>query len=97
MLTRTFSIGVAVVTMATSAALAATLTERLQAERMTVVGVDRTAGRFLCAEHRRWTPVVKADLREVRPGDIVRVEPATGKPAHIVVLRTAPDELASPE
>ena len=97
MLTRTFSIGVAVVTMAASAALAANLTERLQAERMTVVGVDRAAGRFLCAEHRRWTPVVEADLRDVRPGDIVRVEPAAGKPAHIVVVRAAADELASPE
>ena len=97
MLTRSFSISLAVVTMAASAAVAATLTERLQAERMTVVGVDRTAGRFLCAEHRRWTPVVKADLRDVHPGDIVRVEHATGKPAHIVVVRTGVDELASPE
>jgi hypothetical protein len=97
MLTRTISIGVAIVTMAASAALAANLTERLQGERMTVVGIDQAVGRFLCAEHRRWTPVVKADLRDVRPGDIVRVERATGKPAHIVVVRTATDELASPE
>jgi hypothetical protein len=40
---------------------------------------------------------VLADLREVQPGDIVRVEPAKGKPAHIVVVRTAADEIASPE
>ena len=97
MLKRTFPFSLAVVVMAASAALAAGLTDRLQAERMTVVRVDHAAGRFECAEHRRWTAVLRADLREVHPGDIVKVEPAKGKPARIVVVRTAADEIASPE
>jgi hypothetical protein len=97
MLKRTFPFILAVVVVAASAALAAGLTDRLQAERMTVVRVDHAAGRFLCAEHGRWTAVLRADLRDVQQGDIVRVEPAKGKPAHIVVVRTAADELTSPE
>ena len=97
MLMRTLSISLAAVTMAAGTALAADVTERLRMERMTVVGVDQVAGRFLCAEHHRWMRVVKADLRNVHAGDIVRVEHATGKPTHIVVVRAAADELASPE
>ena len=97
MVKRTFPVSLAVVMMAASAALAAGLTDSLQAERMTVVKVDHAAGRFECAEHRRWTAVLRADLREVHPGDIVKVEPAKGKPARIVVVRTAADEIASPE
>jgi hypothetical protein len=97
MLKRTFPFSLAVVVMAASAALAAGLTDRLQTERMTVVRVDHDAGRFQCAEHRRWTSALKADLRDVQQGDIVRVEPAKGKPARIVVVRTAVDEIASPE
>jgi hypothetical protein len=97
MLTRTFSIGLAVVAMAASGAAAANLTERMQAERMTVIGVDQAGGRFQCAEHRRWTRVVKADLRGVNLGDIVRVEHAAGKSTRIVVVRAAADELSSPE
>ena len=97
MLKRTFPFSLAAVVLAASAALAAGLTDRLQAERMTVVKVDHAAGRFECAEHRRWTVVLRADLREVHPGDIVKVEPAKGKPARMVVVRTAADEIASPE
>ena len=97
MLKRTFPFSLAVVVMAAPAALAAGLTDRLQAERMTVVRVDHAAGRFLCAEHGRWTSTLRADLRDVQQGDIVRVESAKGKPAHIVVVRTAADEIASPE
>ena len=97
MVKRTFPVSLAAIMMAASAALSAGLTDSLQAERMTVVKVDHAAGRFQCAEHRRWTAVLKEDLREVQPGDIVRVEPAKGKPAHIVVVRTAADEIASPE
>lgn len=97
MRTRTLTISLAVVAMAASGAAAANLTERMQAERMTVIGVDHGAGRFECAEHRRLTHVIKADLRNVHLGDIVRVEHAAGKPAHIVVVRAAEDELMSPE
>jgi hypothetical protein len=97
MLKRTFPFSLAAVVIAASAALAAGVTDRLQTDRMTVVRVDHAAGRFECAEHLRWTTVLKADLRGVNPGDIVKVEPAKGKPARIVVLRTAADEIASPE
>jgi hypothetical protein len=97
MLKRIFPFSLAVVVMAASAALAAGLTDRLQAQRMTVVRVDHAAGRFQCAEHGRWTSAVRKDLRDVHPGDIVKVEPAKGKPVRIVVVRTAADEIASPE
>jgi hypothetical protein len=76
---------------------ASNLTERLGAERMTVLETDPSAGRFLCVEHRHWTPVVKSDLRGLRAGDIVRVVPQADGRAHLVLLRTAADELESPE
>ena len=68
MLKRTFPFSLAVVVMAASAGLAAGLTDRLQAERMTVVRVDHAAGRFLCAEHGRWTSTLRAGLRDVHRG-----------------------------
>ena len=73
------------------------ITERLESQRMTVLKTDLATGRFLCAEHRHWTPALKADLRGLNPGDIVRVEPREGGRAHLVLLRTAADELSSPE
>ena len=73
------------------------ITERLESQRMTVLKTDLATGRFLCAEHRHWTPVLKADLRGLHPGDIVRVEPQEGGRVRLVLLRTAADELASPE
>jgi hypothetical protein len=76
---------------------ASNLTERLEAERMTVLKTDLSTGRFLCVEHRSWYPVVKADLRGLQSGDIVRVEPQAGGPAHLVLLRTAAEELGSTE
>jgi translation initiation factor IF-1 len=97
MVTRTLSISLVAMSLAASAAVAATLTERMQTERMTVLEVDRAAGRFKCAEHRRWMPVVKKNLQDVHPGDIVRVEPTAGQPSRLVVLRAAADELSSPE
>jgi hypothetical protein len=81
----------------TSAALATGLTERMQAERMTVVQVDRSRGQFLCAEHRRWTQVANADVTKLAPGDIVRVERGDDQVWKIRVVRTASEELASPE
>ena len=56
-----------VVFVAASAALAAGLTERLQTERMTVLDVDEAAGRFQCAEHRRWTTVAKDSTPRCAP------------------------------
>jgi len=94
---RTIVSGAAALSLAASAAMAAGLTDRLQAERMTVVKLDRTAGQFLCAEHRKWTSVARDDLRGVSAGDVVRVEKSEGKPARLVRLRQAADELTSPE
>ena len=91
------SISVVAVSLATSTALAAGLTERLQTERMTVVQVDRSGSRFLCAEHRRWVRVPKADAATLAIGDIVSVERRGGEVSRVRVVRTAADELASPE
>ncbi len=97
MMARTLSISLLAMSLAASAAPAATLTEGLQTDRMTVVEVDRAAGRFKCAEHRRWMPAAKRSLRDIHPGDIVRVEMTAGQQRRLVVLREAADELGSPE
>jgi hypothetical protein len=97
MRTRVLSIGAAVLSLAASVAGAETLTERLQQTRMTVLRTDRQAGTFMCAEHRRWMSVSKADLSKVHEGDIVNVEKRNGRPARLMVVRSASDELASPE
>ena len=49
------------------------------------------------AEHRLWTTVAKDSIAPVRTGDIVRVERLGSHPARLIVLRSAADELASPE
>ena len=86
-------------------------TEWLQEARLTVVEVDPRAARvrvrgsapacsdLACSER---TVVVsddetRAGLDALCPGDIVRVESAEGRPARIVVVRRAWDELTSPE
>jgi len=76
---------------------AGALTDRVEARRMTVLKTDLGTGRFLCVEHLHWTAVNKADLRGLQPGDIVRVDPQASGPAHLVLLRTAAEELSSPE
>jgi hypothetical protein len=96
MMTKALSIGVGIVALATSA-VAAGLTEQLQADRMTVVQVDRTRAKFLCAEHRNWTAVPPADVPALSVGDIVAVERSQGRVAKVRVVRTAADELSSPE
>jgi hypothetical protein len=53
--------------------------------------------RFQCVEHHRWMPVTKDSLVGVSQGDIVRVEKATGQRARLAVVRTAAEELSSPE
>jgi hypothetical protein len=94
---RALSISLAAMTLTATVVAASSLTERLESSRMTVLKVDAQTGRFLCVEHQRWTPVVKADALTVQPGDIVRVTRQDGKPARLLVLRTAAEELASPE
>jgi hypothetical protein len=93
------STALAIVAVAGSAAIATaagTLTDLMQSSRMTVVQVDRAGGQFLCAEHRKWTAVARADLADVNAGDIVRIDRGHGR-AHLTVLRTAADEISTPE
>ena len=94
---RSLTMAVGVVFVAASTALAAGWTERLQTERMTVLKVDQASGRFQCAEHRQWITVAKDSMMPASPGDIVRLERTGGQRARLVVLRSAADELASPE
>jgi len=97
MINKALAISVAVVSLGASAALAAGFTERMATERMTVVQVDRAQGRFLCAEHRRWTAIAKTDVAVLGSGDIVSVHRPPSGPARVTVVRTAAEELASPE
>jgi hypothetical protein len=99
-MTKRIATGVAILSLVTSAAVATaagTLTEVLQASRMTVLKVDRATGQFLCAEHRKWTAVAPADLTAVTAGDIVRLDTSNGGRPHLVVLRTAAEEITSSE
>lgn len=94
--TTLLSAGVVVATMTASVAVAG-ITERLQSDRMTVLNVDRMSGRFQCVEHRTWTPVAKDSLTGISQGDIVRVEKAAGQRTRLSLVRTAAEELSSPE
>jgi hypothetical protein len=93
------SIGVAMMSLATVAVAGAAsgLTDLMQSSRMTVVKVDSATGSFLCAEHKRWSAVARGDLAGVSAGDIVRVDKQPGAATRIAVVRTASDEVASPE
>ena len=87
------------------------LSEEIQRSRLVVVEVKRAEGRLrvrgegdVCTELScsAETQVVtdadtRAGLDALHPGDIIKVEPAGGRPDRIVVLRRAWDELASPE
>jgi hypothetical protein len=97
MVTKVLSISAVVVSLAASAAIGGGLTDYLQASRMTVVRVDKGAGKFLCAEHRRWTPVSTDALGAVQPGDIVKLDRKDGQLPKLTVLRRAADEIGSPE
>ncbi len=87
------------------------LAEHIQRSRLMVVEVNRAEGRLrvrgeadACSELScsSETLVVtdensSAGLDALNPGDIIKVEPASGRLTRIVVLRRAWDELASPE
>ena len=90
--------------------MAQSLTDFLQASRLTVVEVSRETGSVrvrdaadMCADLAcQGTLVVteeeqKADLGLLNPGDIIKVEGQGGQAQKIVVLRRAWDEIASPE
>ena len=69
MVTRVLSITAVVLSLAASAAVAGNLTDHLQATRMTVLRVDQDTGKFMCAEHRRWTAL--CDGRVGCSGDLL--------------------------
>lgn len=87
------------------------ITESLQKSRYMVVAVDKETGRLrvkgeaeACTDLscHPGTRVVtdeetRADLGCLNPGDIIRVNEIDGRPAEVVVLRRAWEELSSPE
>jgi len=87
------------------------LTDHIQTSRFVVVDVKHAEGRLrvrgeadVCTELACSAHILvvtdedtKAGLDALNPGDIIKVEPADGRPERIVVLRRAWDELASPE
>jgi hypothetical protein len=90
--------------------MAQSLTDLIQTSRLTVVEVDREAGRLrvrdsseMCSDLTCHGSLVvteeasKADLGLIHPGDIIKVEASGGRPEKIVVLRRAWEELTSPE
>jgi hypothetical protein len=97
MIRTVISMTLALVSVATSSALAADLTERVMTERMTIVKVDRAQGRFLCAEHRHWTWISKQDVALIGAGDIVTVQRQPRGLPRVKVVRAAAEELTSPE
>jgi hypothetical protein len=99
---RKITIGVAMILTLTGAASSAatveSLTEQVHRSRVRVVKVDRATGKVLCADSGRWLVVARQDLDRVQPGDIVRLERGpNGAPPRVVVVRTAAQELSSPE
>ena len=97
MINRVLWTTVGVVSLVTSAAIAASLTEQMAMDRMTVLKVDRVHARFLCAEHRHWTWISKGDVARLTTGDIVSLDRQQGRLPRVNVVRRAADELASPE
>lgn len=87
----------AIAAISATVVAASNLTERISSERMTILKMEPSTGRFQCVEHRSWYPVVKSDLRGLQPGDIVRLEPQPNGDPRLIRLRTAADELGSSE
>ena len=90
--------------------MAQSLTDLIQKSRLTVVEVDKAAGRLrvrddseMCTDLACQGSLVvtqeesRADLGLINPGDIIKVEWKAGRPEKIVVVRRAWDEFASPE
>src|SRR3989449_7972709 len=87
------------------------LTEHIQSSRLVVVEVKRAEGRLrvrgeadVCAELScsEETLVVtdedaKAGLDTLHPGDIIKIEPAGGRPPRNLLLRRASGGLARPQ
>ncbi len=91
--------------------MARSLSEQIQHSRLIVVEVDKSRRQLrlrgaddACTDLScsRQALVVtdeeaRADLGLLNPGDIVKIEPATGPAERIVVVRRAWEEIASPE
>lgn len=90
--------------------MAQSLTDLIQKNRLTVVEVDKGAGRLrvrddseTCTDLACQGSLVvtgeksSADLELINPGDIIKVEPNPGRPEKIVVVRRAWEEHTSPE
>ncbi len=86
------------------------LTDLIQKSRLTVVEVDKGAGRLrvrddseTCTDLTCHGSLVvteeasRADLGLINPGDIIKVESNVGRPVKIVVVRRAWEEYTSPE
>lgn len=86
------------------------LTDLIQKSRLTVIEVDKGAGRLrvrddseMCTDLTCQGSLVvteeesRADLGLINPGDIIKVESKAGRPEKIVVLRRAWEEHTSPE
>ncbi len=90
--------------------MAQSLTDLIQKSRLTVVEVDKEAGRLrvrddaeVCTDLTCLGSLVvtdeesRADLGLINPGDIIKVESKGGRPEKIVVVRRAWNEFGSPE
>ena len=90
--------------------MAQSLTDLIQTSRLTVVAVDKDAGRLrvrddaeMCTDLSCQGSLVvtdeesRADLGLINPGDIIKVESKAGRPEKIVVVRRAWNEIGSPE
>jgi hypothetical protein len=97
MLIRVVSIGLVGLGLSVSVAGGESLSDRLQAGRMTVLEVNAKTGQFRCLEHKRWTSVPNGELSVLGAGDIVKVETGNGGVHRVIKLRGASDDLASPE
>jgi hypothetical protein len=91
--------------------MAQSLSELIQQSRLTIVAVDKSRGGLRvrgagdvctdlsCSERAvvQTDEETKAGLDLLNPGDIVKIEPATGPAEKIIVVRRAWEEIASPE
>ena len=85
------------------------LTDWLQHNRLTVIGVDKERGRIrvrahddacsdiTCGDSLLVAGEGSAGLEALQPGDIIRVDREPGRQDKIVVVRRVWDELTSPE
>ncbi len=111
MITRTLSISLIALLLA-APAVAQSLTDSIQAGRMTVLEIRKDTGQLYCLEANGLrvveftngaVPLVvtdtaqRADLSLLHAGDLIKVERKDGRASKITVLRPAWAEISSPE